>query len=116
MEADEPLTAEDIAAGVKAVNAFKQNKAQVKIYCGVVDIEDFARNVDAAGKAAAPKSVDPKAEEALDAKVKEFISSLGEDFSDAYYALADLPEHSLLGKPLVAAIEELDKSCESEST
>jgi hypothetical protein len=40
VEADEPLTAEDIAAGVKAVNAFKQDKAKVKIHCGVVDIED----------------------------------------------------------------------------
>jgi hypothetical protein len=74
VEADEPLTAEDIAAGVKAVNAFKQSKAKVKIYCGVVDIEDFARNVEAAGKAAAPKSVDPKAEEALDAKVKSLLA------------------------------------------
>jgi hypothetical protein len=81
----------------------------------VVDIEDAARDVEAAGKAAAPKSFDPKAEEALDAKVKEFISSLGEDFSDAYYALADLPENAIMGKPLVAAIEELDKSCDSDS-
>jgi hypothetical protein len=35
---------------------------------------------------------------------------LGEDFSDAYYALAELPENSI-----AAAIEELDKSCDSES-
>jgi hypothetical protein len=75
-----------------------------------VDIEDAARDVEATGKAAAPKSVDPKAEKALDAKVKKFISPLGEDFSDAYYALAELPENSI-----AAAIEELDKSCDSES-
>ena len=80
MEADEPLTAEDIAAGVKAVNAFKQNKAKVKIYCGVGDIEDAARDVEAAGKAAAPKSVDPKAEKALDAKVKKVYQPVGRRF------------------------------------
>jgi hypothetical protein len=75
VEADEPLTAEDIAAGVKAVNAFKQDKAKVKIHCGVVDIEDAARDVEAA-----PKSVDPKAEKALDAKVKKVYQPVGRRF------------------------------------
>jgi hypothetical protein len=51
----------------------------------------------------------------LDAKVETIIGSLGEDFSDAYYALADLPENSPIGKPLVAIFEELEKSCDSES-
>jgi hypothetical protein len=115
-EADEPLTAEDIAAGVKAVNALKQDKAKVNTYCGVVDMLDDAEgDDDAAGKAATKKPVNPAAEEALDAKVEKIIDSLGEDFSDAYFTLEDLPENSAMGKPLAAAFDELDKSCDSES-
>ena len=114
-EAEEPLTAEDIAESVKAVNALKQDKAKVKVYCSVVDMLDGAEEDDkATGKAAAKKPVDPKAEEALDAKVEKIIGSLGEDFSDAYYTMADLPEKSPIGKPLIAAFEELDKSCDSQ--
>jgi hypothetical protein len=115
-EAEELLTTEDIAASVKAVNALKQDKTKVKVYCGVVDMLDEAEgDHDATGTAAAKKPVDPKAEESLDAKVETIIGSLGEDFSDAYYALADLPENSPIGKPLVAAFEELEKSCDSKS-
>ena len=77
------------------------------------DHDEAEGDHDATGTAAAKKPVDPKAEESLDAKVEKIIGSLGEDFSDAYYALADLPENSTMGKPLAAAIEELDKSCDS---
>jgi hypothetical protein len=106
-EAVEPLTKEDIAAGVAAVNALKQDKAKVETYCGMIDMRDDAEGAD--GKAA-----DPKAEEAMDAKVEKIVMSLGEDFSDAYFALQELPEDSAMGKPLAAAFEELDKACESE--
>jgi len=41
-EAERPLTTEDIAASVKAVNALKQDKTKVKVYCGVVDMLDEA--------------------------------------------------------------------------
>lgn len=105
-EAEEPLTAEDIADGVAAVNALKKDKAKVAKYCSAVDMIDDGEGEDGAAPA------DPKAEEALEAKVEGIISSLGEDFSDAYYALEDLPEGAALGKPLVAAFEDLDKACE----
>jgi hypothetical protein len=106
-EVIEPLTQEDIADGVAAVNALKQDKAKVETYCGMIDMLDEAEGSD--GKAA-----DPKAEEAMDAKVEKIVMSLGEDFSDAYFALQELPEDSAMGKPLAAAFEELDKACESE--
>ena len=61
-EAEEPLTAEDIAESVKAVNALKQDKAKVKVYCSLVDMLDGAEGDDnATGKAAAKKPAAKKA-------------------------------------------------------
>jgi hypothetical protein len=53
-EAEEPLPTEDIAASVEAINALKQDKTKVKVYCGVVDMLDDAEgDHDATGTAAA---------------------------------------------------------------
>lgn len=103
-EANEPLTKEDIADGVAAVQALKQNAAMLKAYCDLVDMVDDAQPAEGA-------SMDPKAESALDAKVDKALATLGENFADAYYAMDELPENDQMGKPLVAAFDELDKAC-----
>lgn len=107
-EAAEPVTAEDVADGVEAVNAIKSDKQKVKTYCSALDVID-----DTEGEDGSTTVTDPKAEEALDAKVEKIINSLGEDFSDAFFTLDELAEGAAIGKPLVAAFEELDKLCDN---
>ena len=106
-EANAPITIDDIADGVKAALELRQDKAKVKIYCSALDLIEAAEG-DAKPNA---KPANPKAAEALDAKVEKIIKSLGEDFNDAYFALEDLPDNSPLGSPLRAAFEVLDDSC-----
>lgn len=106
-EVEEPLTAEDIAAGVTAVQALAKDKAKVEAYCKMVDMVDDAQPAEG-------KTMAPEAESALDAEVDKALATLGEDFGDAYYALDELPEKDPMGAPLVAAFEELDKACGGE--
>jgi hypothetical protein len=102
-DASEPITAEDIADAVEAVNAVKTNKAKLQIYCEWSDLQEEAEEKAATNKRAA---------EALEARADKLLERLGEDFGDAVEIEDELAENSPLGAPLFAAFEELEEICE----